>query len=92
MGEREPIADVQVTARSLSTGVIDYVVTRADGRFHVDSLAEGEYSVWTCLDGFDQARFRLRLDPGSKVKALDVFLAPSEAMGRRDVVGVEEVQ
>lgn len=84
--ERQPLAGVQIAAREPGTGEFRHVLTSDDGRFQVDSLVAGEYDVWTCLDGFDEVRFRLVLDPASTARWVDVYLGPSEALGRRDVV------
>jgi len=88
--EREPLRGVQVAARHLATGKLHYVTTGADGAFDIPALSAGEYEVWSCLDGFDELRFRLVVDPKSTAKGLDLYVGPSEASGRRDVVPEEK--
>lgn len=83
---RDPLAGVQVAARHIGTGKLHYVTTGADGAFEIAALAAGEYDVWTCLDGYDELRFHLVVDPQSVAPAIDLYLGPSEASGRRDVV------
>jgi hypothetical protein len=86
--ESNALAGVQVAAREISTGRIRYTVSGSDGEFRIDGLPEGEYDVWTCLDGFDELRFTLVVDLESSVTLFDLYLAPSESPGLRDVVAV----
>lgn len=87
--DREPLQGVQVAARSLATGGLQHVMSGPDGSFDVAGLPAGDYDVWTCLDGFDELRFRLTVDPQSATVAIDLFIGPSEAPGRRDVIEKE---
>ena len=89
--EPKPLEGVQIAAREVTSEALHYVVTKSDGQFQVDSLSSGEYDVWTCLDGFDQARFRLIVDPNSSLERVNIYLSPSEAAGRRAVVLEEEI-
>jgi len=88
--EREPLRGVQVAARHLATGELRYATTAADGAFDIPALSPGEYEVWSCLEGFDELRFRLVVDPKSTAAGLDLYVGPSEASGRRDVVPEEK--
>lgn len=87
--EREPLRGVQVAARHFATGELHYVTTAADGAFDIPALSAGEYEVWSCLDGFDELRFRLVVNTKSTFEGLDLYVGPSEASGRRDVVPEE---
>ena len=84
--DREPLQGVQVAARNLATGERHHVMSGADGAFDIAGLPAGAYEVWTCLDGFDEIRFRLVVDPQSTAAVIDLYFGPSEAPGRRDVV------
>jgi len=83
---REPLRGVQVAARHVATRELRYATTGADGAFEIPTLSPGEYEVWSCLDGFDELRFHLVVDPQSTAGAFDLYVGPSEAPGRRDVV------
>jgi hypothetical protein len=85
-GGTEPLPGVQVAAREFSSGKVAYAIASAEGEFALPTLESGEYEVWTCLDGFDELRFRLTLDPNSSAPGVDLYLGASEAPGRRDVV------
>jgi len=74
----EALEAVQVAARSLSTGDVQYTVSKPDGSYEVGPLAEGGYEVWTCLDGFDELRFRLTVDHSSIYSGIDLHLRASE--------------
>lgn len=87
--QSHPLAGVQIAARELRTGRIWHSHTQQDGSFEIPRLPPGEYEVWTCLDGFDESRFLLDVDPSSYVEGVDLFLAPSEAPGLRDVLPIE---
>lgn len=82
----EPLKGLQIAARAVTSGKVAYEVTSAEGQFALLALPPGEYDVWTCLDGFDELRFRLILDPNSKATGIDLYVSPSEAPGRQDVV------
>lgn len=84
--ERIPLQGVQVAARNVSSRRLHYVSTAVDGGFSLSELPSAEYDVWTCMDGFDELRFRAALDPSSSALGLDLYLGPSEAPGRRDVI------
>ena len=84
----EPLPAVQVAARAEGSGEIEFVITGGDGSFAIQSLRPGAYDVWTCLEGFDELRFRLTIAPGSTGESLDLYVGPSEAPGRREVVVV----
>lgn len=81
-----PVAGIQVVAHERRTGKLWYTLTGSDGAFAIPLLPPGDYEVWTCLDGFDELRFHVDLDPGSIASGVDLFVGPSEAPGRRDVV------
>jgi hypothetical protein len=63
-----------------------YVLTSTEGDFDFGDLLPGEYLVWTCLDGFDEIRFELSLEHEAPHSRVDLYLGPSEALGKRDVV------
>lgn len=86
----EPLQGVRITLTKPQTSeVLHQAVTSADGRFDFRPLPAGDYAVSACLDGFDENRFLLVIDPGSNIGRFDLFLGPSEAGGRRDVVTSE---
>lgn len=89
-GKVTPLSDVQVAAQRVSDGREFFVVTREDGSFEITDLSPGAYEVWTCLDGFDELRFRFQIDPMSAIAGFDLYVGPSEASGRRDVVQFED--
>lgn len=88
-GEPWPLPGAQIAAQRLDDGRLSYALSGTDGSFSVDSLPPGEYEVWTCLDGFDEVRFRLRVDQKSSTVGFDLYLAPSETGGRHEVVPLE---
>lgn len=88
-GDPWPLPGAQIAAQRLDDGRLSYTLSGTDGSFCVDSLPPGEYEVWTCLDGFDEVRFRLRVDQKSSTRGFDLYLAPSETGGRHDVVPLE---
>jgi hypothetical protein len=88
-GATEPLERVQVAARGIQSGLVWYVFSEKDGGFAIDTLPADEYEVWTCLDGFDELRFRLIVDPSSHVDQFELYLGPSEAAGRREVIPLE---
>ena len=87
-GERDIVLlpDVQIAARSVVTGKDRFQVTGSDGKYRFIDLPPGEYDVWTCLDGFDELRFRLVLDPNAEGSGVDLYVPLSEGSGRFDVV------
>jgi hypothetical protein len=88
-GQPDLLEGLQVAAREISTGKTIYALTDTHGTFELGYLPAGEFEVWTCLDGFDELRFRLVVDPGSPVDRFQLYLATSGVPGRRDVVSVE---
>lgn len=84
--ELKALVGVQLAAREVSTGLISYALTGPDGEFTVAPLRRGEYEVWTCIDGYDEIRFMLSINPESSVTGLDIYLAPSELSGHQAVV------
>ncbi len=74
-----PLDGVQVAARSLSSGDLRYTLTRPDGSFKITPLPDGHYDVWTCLDGFDEVRFRLAIDRDSEFVGIEFHLRASES-------------
>jgi hypothetical protein len=82
----KPIAEVQIAARPAAGGATKFVFSDDAGAFDLDSLPPGEYDVWTCLDGYDEARFRLLISDSAPARAVDIFLRPSEAIARFEVV------
>lgn len=84
--EVEPLKGVQVAARSVATGALVYALSAADGRYELEVAPGDEYDVWTCMDGFDELRFRLVVDSSSRAGGVDLYVGLSEAPGWRDVV------
>ena len=87
-GESTPLPGVQVAARSIATREVRFAFSSESGAFDVPSLPAGEYDIWTCLDGFDELRFRLVITPTSRFHGLQVFVGLSEGPGERNVVPV----
>jgi hypothetical protein len=90
--EVDPLEGVQIAARNLLSDKLWHTVSDESGSFAIDSLPPGKYEVWTCLDGFDEIRFRFDLDSDSPTSHLDLYLGPSEASGRRDVVSADTTE
>lgn len=84
--DSRPCGDVQVAARSTATGTLVYIHSAADGTYELKLNPGEEYDVWTCLDGFDELRFRFTIDSSSNAEGVDLYVGPSEAPGWRDVV------
>ncbi|HQP88011.1 MAG TPA: carboxypeptidase-like regulatory domain-containing protein [Thermoanaerobaculia bacterium] len=87
-----PLSNAQVAARRSRSGEIYYTFSGPDGVFDMSAVSPGEYEVWACLEGFDEIRFRVVVQRDSSNIGLDLFLGPSEAGGRRDVVPIKAEQ
>ncbi len=87
-GESTPLPGVQVAARSIATQEVRFAFSSESGAFEVPSLAAGEYDVWTCLDGFDELRFRLTITATSPIHDLQLLVGLSEGGGERNVIPV----
>jgi endonuclease YncB( thermonuclease family) len=84
--ESSPIEGIQIAVRELGGSGVRHVLSDARGEFDLGGLEAGKYSVWTCLDGFDEIRFELEIGPESRFEWADLYVGLSESGGRRDVV------
>jgi hypothetical protein len=69
-----PLRDAVVYARTWPRGQTTRQTTGADGRFSFANAGPGVYEVAVCLDGFTPWRGSVRVDPGAKVKELELTL------------------
>lgn len=86
----QPLQGVQIAAKANRTGELRYSVSSTDGAYELASLPPGQYEVWTCIEGFDELRFQLLLDPHTTTTGVDLYLTASEGPGRPNVVVIEE--
>jgi len=85
----QPLRGVRVVAKRVATGEESLSLTSSDGSFDVGPLDAGQYEVSVCIEGFDELVFQLTIESTSEVTGLQLFLGPSEAAGRRDVVPIQ---
>lgn len=85
-GSQEALPGVQLAVRKKGTDRVLYALAGRKGEFEFDALPAGDYEVQTCFEGFDDVSFDLTLKPEAPHSAVDLYLAPSEGLGARDVV------
>lgn len=86
----EPLHDVQIAVRNLETGAVKFTFADRSGRFVLPWLPAGRYTLWTCLDGFDQIETEVRIDDSAPARELRIYVPVSEGSGWGQVDLVEK--
>jgi hypothetical protein len=86
------VAGAKVVVRNTDTNLTVSAITQSDGRFHVDNLPIGKYSVTVTQQGFETQLFSEIVVQANRTVTLDVGLKVGQVATTIEVTGTPTAQ